>query len=155
VHPHERGLGVEQSPESVEVSGVNRVGGGFEPGVHRVVPVGERFCPVRVPVILGDGEMRWVRIETTALYVAHDAREAENLDSRRVTAGNGITQQLSLEGNPVLHRNLGPIHHRGQEAQSRHPPDTTGDAIGTYPRPGGSRRHISQSSAGRSDKGVG
>jgi hypothetical protein len=134
VHGHERWLRVEQSPQGVEVSGVNRVRGRFEPGVHCVVPVGERVCPVHVPVILADGDLGRVRIETGALHVAHDVGEAEDLDSRGVAARNGVTQQLGLQSNPALDRNLGPVHHWSQEAEGRHRAETTNQGAHRNPR---------------------
>lgn len=94
-HGDERGLRVQQPAQRADVSRVNGVRCRLEPGVHRVVPVGERVCPVGVPVIIGDGQPRTVDIEMTALCAGH-IREAQHIGRHPVTASNCVTQQLDL-----------------------------------------------------------
>jgi len=49
---------VQQSPEGVEVAGMDRICRGLEPSVNLMIPTSESFCQVRIPVIFSDGEPR-------------------------------------------------------------------------------------------------
>lgn len=105
---------------------MDRIGGGFEPRVQFVMPVSERVCQVRIPVVLGDGQSRRVEIEpsvqigNSAQRIRNEAGEPKDSGHGRDTAASRLAQQLGLESDPPVHRNLGLLKHRGKKTGDRH-----------------------------------
>jgi hypothetical protein len=114
-HPHQLRLLVEQPPKRLEVPVRNGVRGGLESGVDRVVPAGERICPVRIPVILDHRQPRRFEIDSCVLGHRFNNRglqscETHDLDSAALSSGDSTGQHLSLEGDPLANSNVRPIH---------------------------------------------